>query len=541
MGISLKDFASFAEGAIERDRELTKEDFEIRNANLAANRDMLIKQKEAKYKKELDNYYEEKKKFDTLNSAAADFKDKKIDARTYASIYLSNTMPDFKNFTADVQESLVDNFDGKTTGYTLKGSVDEINKNAAIEQTAINDATVAAIKEAKGDSFLINKILRKKGVDDKKLLEDIQSKIAAAETVDLTEQNIDKSLVGLDVKVGGGTGTSDLMSKFLKNKNSDKYQTEWSKQRDKINFDLTKKDNNTFKFLQSTAQLGGNDELSYKYDATDGKITGMNQPAIANLNAMEYMFNSIKNNNDTMLNHYYTVTQLHGDIGKTWNSDTIYNQMKNVLDGRGGNIDEGNNNPFKANIRLTTFVPLSLVNQNNEMIFGDGTVKTFDKEQMNNLSNTMNLYISNKANAMRKNNKDKDVQSLAETVYERLYTGDVNTINELVKFAIDNNLKGFEIPVKTEEAPKGDTTSTSTTIQDNKPKDTTTTSKNIITSKGIKSGDNGKLLTWEKIEEENQVGQLNTDEKAAYDKWKKSQSKQKIPFLNEDGSPKVFM
>ena len=130
------------------------------------------------------------------------------------------------------------------------------------------------------------------------------------------------------------------------------------------------------------------------------------------------------------------------------------------------------------------------------MIFGDGTVKTFDKEQMNNLSNTMNLYIANKANAMRKNNKDKDVQSLAETVYERLYTGDVNTINELVKFATENKLKGFEIPVKTEEAPKGDNTSTSTTIQDNKPKDTTTTSKNIITSKGIKSGDNGKLLTW---------------------------------------------
>ena len=541
MGISLKDFASFAEGAIERDRELTKEDFEIRNANLAANRDMLIKQKEKKYEKEIENYYEEKKKFDSIKSANAMFKDGQINDRAYASQILTLTMPNFASLDNDSKESLINNFKGKTIDYSLKGSIDEINKNAAIEQTTINDATVAAIKEAKGDSFLINKILRKKGVDDKKLLEDIQSKIAAAETVDLTEQNIDKSLVGLDVKVGGGTGTSDLMSKFLKNKNSDKYQTEWSKQRDKINFDLTKKDNNTFKFLQSTAQLGGNDELSYKYDATDGKITGMNQPAIANLNAMEYMFNSIKNNNDTMLNHYYTVTQLHGDIGKTWNSDTIYNQMKNVLDGRGVNIDQCNNNPFKSNIRLTTFVPLSLVNQNNEMIFGDGTVKTFDKEQMNNLSNTMNLYISNKANAMRKNNKDKDVQSLAETVYERLYTGDVNTINELVKFAIDNNLKGFEIPVKTEEAPKGDTTSTSTTIQDNKPKDTTTTSKNIITSKGIKSGDNGKLLTWEKIEEENQVGQLNTDEKAAYDKWKKSQSKQKIPFLNEDGSPKVFM
>ena len=541
MGISLKDFASFAEGAIERDRELTKEDFEIRNANLAANRDMLIKQKNAKYEKELENYYKEKEKFDSIKSANAMFKDGQINDRAYASQILTLTMPNFASLDNDSKESLINNFKGKTIDYSLKGSIDEINKNAAIEQTAINDATVAAIKEAKGDSFLINKILRKKGVDDKKLLDNIQTKINAAETVDLTEKKVDPNTVGLEVNVGGGSGMSDLMSKFLKSKNADKYQTEWSKQRDKINFDLTKKDNNTFKFLQSTAQLGGNDELSYKYDATDGKITGMNQPAIANLNAMEYMFNSIKNNNDTMLNHYYTVTQLHGDIGKTWNSDTIYNQMKNVLDGRGGNIDEGNNNPFKANIRLTTFVPLSLVNQNNEMIFGDGTVKTFDKEQMNNLSNTMNLYISNKANAMRKNNKDKDVQSLAETVYERLYTGDVNTINELVKFAIDNNLKGFEIPVKTEEAPKGDTTSTSTTIQDNKPKDTTTTSKNIITSKGIKSGDNGKLLTWEKIEEENQVGQLNTDEKAAYDKWKKSQSKQKIPFLNEDGSPKVFM
>jgi len=524
MGISLKDFASFAEGAIERDRELTKEDFEIRNANLAANRDMLIKQKNAKYEKELENYYEEKEKFDAIESANVKFKNKDIDDRTYALTVLPLTMPNWKDFSSTQKEDAIDNFKGKTFNYTLSGNIDEINANAAKEQTAINDATVAAIKEAKGDSFLINKILRKKGVDDKKLLEDIQSKIAAAETVDLTEQKVDQSAVGLDVEVGSGTGTSDLMSKFLKTKNSDKYQSEWSKQRDKINFDLTKKDNNTFKFLQSTAQLGGNDELSYKYDATDGKITGMNQPAIANLNAMEYMFNSIKNNNDTMLNHYYTVTQLHGDIGKTWNSDTIYNQMKNVLDGRGGNIDEGNNNPFKANIRLTTFVPLSLVNQNNEMIFGDGTVKTFNKEQMNNLSNTMNLYISNKANAMRENNKDKDVQSLAETVYERLYTGDVNTINELVKFSIDNNLKGFEIPVKTEEAPKGDNTSTSTTIQDNKLSDTTTTTtSNIVADVGIKSNDGKSIMKWETIESTGQVDQLNTEEKAAYDLWKSKQ------------------
>ena len=556
MGISLRDFASFAEGAIERDRELTKEDFEIRNANLAANRDMLIKQKEKKYEKELENYYKEKEKFDSIKSANAMFKDGQINDRAYASQILTLTMPNFASLDNDSKESLINNFKGKTIDYSLKGSIDEINKNAAAEQTAINDATVAAIKEAKGDSFLINKILRKKGVDDKKLLDDIQTKINAAETVDLTEQKVDPSTVGLEVNVGGGSGMSDLMAGFLKDKNSDKYQSEWIAARNKINFDLSKKNNNTFKFLQSTAQIGGNDELSYKYNDTDSQIEGMNQNAISNLNAMEYMFNSIKDNNDTMLNHYYNVTKLHGNIGKTWNSSTIYNQMKTVLDGRGGNIQEGfaeaSFNPAKLvgwgdNVRLTTFVPLSLVNQNNEFAFlgNNNEVIKIDKEQMKKLSASMNNYIAVKALAMQKNNKDVSLQSLSETVYERLYKGDKNTIAEFLMYDSglgENSALNMNF-TKTEETPKGDTTTstTTTTIQDNKPKDTTTTSTNIITSEGIKSADNGKLLTCEKIEETNQVNKLTADEKAAYDEWKKSQSKQKIPFLKEDGTPKFFM
>ena len=565
MGISLKDFASFAEGAIERDRELTKEDFEIRNANLAANRDMLIKQKNAKYEKELENYYKEKEKFDSIKSANAMFKDGQINDRAYASQILTLTMPNFASLDNDSKESLINNFKGKTIDYSLKGSIDEINKNAAIEQTAINDATVAAIKEAKGDSFLINKILRKKGVDDKKLLDDIQTKINAAETVDLTEKKVDPNTVGLEVNVGSGSGMSDLMAGFLKDKNSDKYQSEWIAARNKINFDLSKKNNNTFKFLQSTAQLGGSDELSYKYDDTDGQIKGMNQPAIANLNAMEHMFNKIKESNDTMVNHYYNVTQLHGDIGKTWNSSAIYNQMKTVLDGRGGNIQEGfaeiSFNPAKLvgwgdEVRLTTFVPLSLVNQNNEFAFlgNNNEVIKIDKEQMKKLSSSMNNYIAEKALAIQKNNKDVSLQSLSETVYERLYRGDKNTIAEFLMYDSglgENSALNMNF-TKTEEAPKGDTTTstTSTTIQDNKPKDTTDTSvlpkpdeTNIITSEGIKTGtgDNQKLLTWEKIEETNQVNKLTADEKAAYDEWKKSQNKQKIPFLKEDGTPKFFM
>jgi hypothetical protein len=333
---------------------------------------------------------------------------------------------------------------------------------------------------------------------------------------------------------------SNLMAGFLKNKNSDKYQTEWSKQRDKINFDLSKKNNNTFKFLQSTAQIGGNDELSYKYDATDGQITGMNQNAISNLNAMEYMFNSIKNNNDTMLNHYYNVTQLYGDIGKTWNSSTIYNQMKTVLDGRGGNIQEGfaeaSFNPAKLvgwgdNVRLTTFVPLSLVNQNNEFAFlgNNNEVIKIDKEQMKKLSASMNNYIAEKASAMAKNNKDVSLQSLSETVYERLYKGDKNTITEFLMYDSgleENSALNLNL-TKTEEAPKVDTSfdeGDSLSGGDVPPpkKEITYT----VAKEGGKEGlvIDGKFNTWEDIEKADAVNDLPAEQQKLFSVWKATNS-----------------
>ena len=352
MGISLKDFASFAEGAIERDRELTKEDFEIRNANLAANRDMLIKQKEKKYEKELDNYYAEKEKFDTLNSAAANFKDKKINAETYASIYLSNTMPGFKDFTADVQENLVNNFDGATTGYTLKGSVDEINANAAKEQTVINDATAEAIKAAKGDSFLINQILKKKGVDDKKLLSDVEEKVKAAETVELTNQNIDKSLVGLPVKVGGDTSGYargiDLNSKIYKD-----FATEAAKQKDQLynkNSDVLDK-NNVF-FTTSAIESLNIDNvknyINYSKDGTIESIKGAGQHLFDSSNSSQKMYLSyldatgpslyiMLNGDKTMLTGMYRTDKIRGNIKNRFRDYSIAVRDGNVL-GKGGKV-----------------------------------------------------------------------------------------------------------------------------------------------------------------------------------------------------------
>ena len=45
--------------------------------------------------------------------------------------------------------------------------------------------------------------------------------------------------------------------------------------------------------------------------------------------------------------------------------------------------------------------------------------------------------------------------------------------------------------------------------------------KITITDSGISDGNN--LLTWQTIEKTNQVNKLNTEQKAAYDKWKAKQ------------------
>ena len=52
----LTDVGYLAVGAIERDREITKEDLAIRAENLQANRQILINQKQKKYDKELEEW-----------------------------------------------------------------------------------------------------------------------------------------------------------------------------------------------------------------------------------------------------------------------------------------------------------------------------------------------------------------------------------------------------------------------------------------------------------------------------------------------------
>ena len=372
MGISLRDFASFAEGAIERDRELTKEDFEIRNANLAANREMLIKQKEKKYEKEIENYYDEKNKFDSIKSANAMFKDGQINDRAYAAQILTLTMPGFKDLDNDSKENLINGFDGKTIDYSLKGNIDEINKNAALEQTAINNATAEAIKAAKGDSFLINKILKKKGIDDTKLLSDVEEKVKAVETIELTEQKIDPSTVGLEVKVG-----SLSSNKYGVDRTTKRYTTFESKNYDQLknilnlNTKKTSKDNNEA-IKSSFKTIGITNSKDY---FTENKQTG------------EII--SFKKGGENFANSIYSTYKHNQDFLKRNGTDYLYVKFDGDIGELPSYYGKDNMNGIVANRVLEYGVPVG-----NNNIIGDGGKLNF-KTVLRNEDNLIVLPTAN--------------------------------------------------------------------------------------------------------------------------------------------------
>ena len=142
----LTDLSNVAVGAIERDRQITKEDLAIRAENLQANKAILLKQKEYTWAKELEEYETEKVKFDQLEAANAIFK---IDSNdyNYAMTALPLTTPGWKDLDKDTKREAILSFDGKTFDYTLEGSRDEFHKKAALEMTAINDIVAKQIIE----------------------------------------------------------------------------------------------------------------------------------------------------------------------------------------------------------------------------------------------------------------------------------------------------------------------------------------------------------------------------------------------------------
>ena len=511
--LSLKDIGNFATGAIERDKEITKENLAIRADELKANRDLMIAMKKDKYAKDIANYDAERKKANEINRLNSEAPNMTQEA--YAQQYLMTTLGTEKykvmqQTDPETFRDMLANFGG-AKDYKFTMDRKNIDNQFNTDTTIVNKGFADAIENAKGDSFLINKILKRKSNINENVNANIEEQLKAAKI-------IKEETVGDDIDLSKIKFKDTV--KRLRTPSKD-YNDSWETAYGKVNFDLNAKNNKSFKYLNKFSSMGGANEISLKFDKTDGKIVGQNANSITNLLAMEKMFTTIRDNKDAVT--AYNVNKQPTSIAKNFNNDTVFNEMSNIINqGRVTNIDGRISSDGKNKYSLTTFVPLSVVGEQGEINLGAAGILTVDKKEMQNISKVMADFIVAKADGIK--NKNMDSQSKVSSVYSELFEGNAQTINEFKNYLLtkDANIKNFyDSNVVKTEGITTEGTEKNKIIIDNKPKEIKTNINLLPDGSGFVRGN--EKFTWENIKNSKQENKLTAEEKIEYDKWNNTQ------------------
>ena len=521
MGL-LTDLGNFATGAIERDKELTNEKLAIRAEELKANRELMIAMKKDKYAADIAEYKKEKAKSNEikqLNSAAASGN---MDNESYAKQFLLHSLGTEKFNAlqkADPQGFLdmvsnVANQAKSNGGLDYKFTLDRnsIDNQFGTDTKIINKGFAQAIEDAKGDSFLINKILNKKSTIDKDVNADVESQLKAAKVVN--EETIE-------------TGKKDITftdTVKKKRKPPEAYETEFSKLITNAKFDSVNNKDNLINFINASNNLGFTSEMNFKFDEKDETIKGTNPASQAFLNSYKLIYSEILNSNNAT-DLYNSVTKNKSDLVNLIDADAVNRKVQNVILTRQNKIDTGKGS-WEDNRELITMLPLNVVDINNQTRIGDKMVNI----DMAKSSEIYNNFLKKKADTLYAGSKLEEFQKLSN-IQQLIENGNATLINQLKAELVSSQPESTEV----------ETTSTNNTvapdkvaneIEKNKPK-----SKIIIVENGISNGNS--VLTWEKIEETKQVKNLKPDQKAAYDKWKAKQLSKSDTAIN-DGADTVF-
>jgi hypothetical protein len=508
MGL-LTDLGNFATGAIERDRELTNEKLAIRAEELKANRDLMIAMKKDKYAADIAEYKKEKAKSNEikqLNSAAASGN---MDNESYAKQFLLHSLGTEKFNAlqkADPQGFLdmvsnVANQAKSNGGLDYKFTLDRnsIDNQFGTDTKIINKGFAQAIEDAKGDSFLINKILNKKSTIDKDVNADVESQLKAAKVIN--EETIE-------------TGKKDITftdTVKKKRKPPEAYETEFSKLITNAKFDSVNNKDNLINFINASNNLGFTSEMNFKFDEKDETIKGTNPASQAFLNSYKLIYSEILNaNNATDL--YNSVTKNKSDLVNLIDADAVNRKVQNVILTRQNKIDTGKGS-WEDNRELITMLPLNVVDINNQTRIGDKMINI----DMAKSSEVYNNFLKKKADTLYAGSKLDEFQKLSN-IQQLIENGNATLINQLKAELVSSQPKSDEVEV----------TSTNNTvapdkvaneIEKNKPK-----SKVILLPDGSGFVRGNKKYTWENIEKSKQENKLTTDEKIEYNKWKENKN-----------------
>ena len=159
------DFLRFIKGAVDQDVKNTKEKVQLTTERLKAERALMIDSKKRNYDSKNKIIDEEIKKFKSIQAVNASFGDKKPAPSEWGRVYAINNKPTeyaamAKTF-ADNPQALKEYLASfsSNANFKVQGSKELLDKKYQEDVKAITLEADKQIKNARGDSFLINKIL----------------------------------------------------------------------------------------------------------------------------------------------------------------------------------------------------------------------------------------------------------------------------------------------------------------------------------------------------------------------------------------------
>ena len=519
------DLSNFAVGAIERDRENTAAKFKNRAEELKANRDLNIAMKKDKYAADLKAYNDERKKSNAikkLNASAPGMSNE-----SYAKQYMLHTLG-VENFNA-LQKvdpegflDMVNNFAEKvknegTLGYKSTIDRDVLDNKFKADTTLINKTYSKELENARGDSFLIKKIIGEKNNATSNLDSEIASLTTKTKDISNNIDNEDNN-VGLNVTVDG--------KKSLR-KPTPEYETEFTKVQNNSRFDSVNKKDNLFDFLGAAKTLGFSKEVNgFRFNEDDKKVTGLTDSGVSFLDTYKTAYNDIVSSYNAT-NMYNFNSKRKSDIANFLNPQKVNNQLKNLLILRSDKIttgDEGLSGFVKTNQDVITMIPLKIVDMNNQATINGKTVNIDiiqSKKVYNNFLETQAKALFGENEGEQGNANIRKVQSLIEGGNEALIKA---LKNELVL----KDTEGAKVNTNVETKPK--------------EKSTTIAKPNfVVLPDGTAFSDGKKKYTFENIKKNNEQDKLPPNIKSAYDIWEQRQNspdavketkKEKVPFSN---------
>ena len=486
---NLSNIGAVAKGLDAADTEITNNRFKIRNEELKAKRESLIKRKNMNYEIDLKAYAKEKDKADEIKSLNAEGD---IGSHNYATRWLSITDKNFKNYDKTQQNSMISSLmtsmsknkdaDGKilAKNYVASGtSKEELELKYANQEAKINKIITDETLKAKEKSFLIEKIL---GIKEEET--DIDAQIAAALKAEKKVEAEENSALTANVLSEDALPSHIDSDKFKKYKDkvaSINEKNIWKTERDGVaRFSFT-----------STLKANGFDTKNYvRFE--DSKPVEFNISGDSYGNAYEKIYSTKHAENNTQDFSLKLYTQ-NDDLGtlasnpKLSNAE-IHKDTQRIIS------DRATENTVRS-VESFSMVPLAMVNDNNKLVY-DGKVYTLTNNQLLNGEAASAKTIYNKIVGDFVTNLVKDEGWAGEDEVHRAYSGVQNGLTDgHAKYAgLDNYIKEKiikELKLVPDSDKKETTTTEGTTVTGDKepvdklPKKDKKTKSHIVVKDGI--------------------------------------------------------